>query len=56
MEGTFYEQDLEKVNVTDDDIFRIEKIVKRKSNKVLVNWKGWPNNYNSWIAKDQLTS
>ena len=32
LEGTFYEQDLQKVNVTDDNIFRIEKIVKRKGN------------------------
>lgn len=51
LEGTFYEQDLQKVTVTDDNIFRIEKIVKRKGNKVLVNWKGWPVKYNSWIEK-----
>ena len=51
LKGTFYEQDLQKVNVTDDDIFRIEKIVKRKGDKVLVQWKGWPDKYNSWIEK-----
>ena len=55
LEGTFYEQDLQKVNVTNNNLFRIEKIVKRKGNKVLVNWKGWPNKYNSWIEKGQLT-
>ena len=55
LKGTFYEQDLQKVNVTDDDTFRIEKIVKRKGNKVLVQWKGWPQKYNSWIEKGQLT-
>ena len=32
--GTFYEQDVQRVNVKDDDIFRIEKIVKRKGNKM----------------------
>lgn len=51
LEGTFYEQDLQKVTITDDNIFRIQKIVKRKGNKVLVNWKGWPVKYNSWIEK-----
>ena len=52
--GTFYRQDVQKVNVTDDDLFRIEKIVKRKGNKVLVQWKGWPDKYNSWIEKRLL--
>ena len=54
LKGTFYEQDLQKVNVKDNDIFRIEKIVKRKGNKVLVQWKGWPQKYNSWIEKGQI--
>jgi len=40
VEGTFYVQDLQKVTLEDDDLFRIEKIVKRKGNKVLVQWKG----------------
>ena len=43
IDGTFFEQDLQKVNVTDNDLFRIEKMVKRKGNKVLVNRKGWPD-------------
>ena len=51
LEGTFYEQDVQKVNVKDNDIFRIEKIVKRKGNKMLVQWKDWPQTYNSWIEK-----
>ena len=37
--GTFYSEDLQKVSVEDDDLFRIEKIVKRKGDKVLVRWK-----------------
>ena len=39
VEGTFYAEDVQKVNVKDDDLFRIEKIVKRKGDKVLVRWK-----------------
>ena len=55
VEGTFYAQDLQKVTVKDDDLFRVEKIVKRKGDKVLVRWKGWPDKYDSWIEKRALT-
>ena len=56
VEGTFYHQDLQKVTVKDDDLFRVEKIVKRKGDKVLVRWKSWPDKYDSWIEKRALTS
>ena len=54
LEGTFYKQDLQKVTVSLQDLFRIEKIVKRKGDKVLVQWKGWPDKYNSWLEKSDL--
>lgn len=54
VEGTFYAQDLQKVDVKDDDLFRIDKIVKRKGDKVLVRWKGWPVKYDSWVDKKGL--
>ena len=54
--GTFYGEDLQKVTVRDDALFRIQKIVKRKGDKVLVRWKGWPDKYDSWIEKRALES
>ena len=54
VEGTFYEQDLQKVTVDDDDLFRIDKIVKRQGNKVLVRWKGWPVKYDTWLEKSAV--
>ena len=51
VEGTFYLEDLHKVAVEDDDLFRIEKIVKRKGEKVLVRWEGWPDKYDTWFEK-----
>ena len=52
--GTFYAQDLQKVTLMDDDLFRVEAIVKRKGSKVLVRWKGWPDKYDSWVEKRDL--
>ena len=51
VKGTFYEEDLQRVRVSDESLFRIEKVLKRKKDAVLVRWKGWPAKYDSWIAK-----
>ena len=36
--GTIYEKELLK---TKQEVFRIEKVIKRKGNKLYVKWKGW---------------
>ena len=46
---TFYEEDVQKVVVPDDALFRIDKVLKRKGKRVFVSWKGWPKEYNSWV-------
>ena len=56
IKGTFYAQDLQKVTVTDDDLFRIDSVVRRKKDKLLVRWKGWPSKYDSWMDKKDLIS
>ena len=30
---------------------RVEKVIKKKSNKIYVKWKGYDNFFNSWIDK-----
>ena len=30
---------------------RIEKVIKRKSNKIYVKWKRYNNSFNNWIDK-----
>ena len=52
VEGTFYEEHLQKVHVTDE--FRVEKVLKRRKNQLLVKWKGWPDKYNSWISSQDI--
>ena len=49
--GTFYEKKLEKV---DQQEFRIEKVIKKKGDKLYVKWKGYDNSFNSWIDKKDL--
>ena len=46
--GIFYEKELQK---TSQEKFRIEKVLKRKGDKLYVKWKGYDNRFNSWIDK-----
>ena len=45
---TFYEKELQKK--TNQQEFRIEKVIKKKGDKLYVKWKGY-NSFNSWIDK-----
>ena len=49
--GTFYENELQG---TKQNEFRIEKVIKRKGDKLYVKWKGYDNSFNSWIDKKVL--
>ena len=49
--GTFYENELQK---TDQKEFRIEKVLKKKGDKLYVKWKGCDNSFNSWIDKKDI--
>ena len=51
IKGSFYEKELQKTNQKE---FRIEKVIKRKGNKLYVKWKGYNNPFNSWIDKKDL--
>ena len=46
--GTFYENELQNTN---QEEFGIEKVIKRKGDKLYVKWKGHNNSFNSWIEK-----
>ena len=49
--GTFYEEELQKTN---QKKFRIEKVTKRKGDKLYVKWKDYDNSFNSWVGKKYL--
>ena len=46
--GTCYEKELQD---TSQEEFRIEKIIKKKCDKLYIKWKGYDNSFNSWIDK-----
>jgi len=53
IQGTFYEQELQK---TSQEIFRIEKVIRRHGNKSFVKWLGYPNSFNSWVDNKVLVT
>ena len=48
---SFYEKELQK---TSQKEFRIEKVLKRKVDKLYVKLKGYDNRFNSWINKKHI--
>ena len=58
IKGTFYEPELQQVELGDDPIFKIEKILKTKNKQGkrihLVSWLGWSKKFNSWVKDEDL--
>ena len=48
---SFHEKELQK---TDQKEFRIEKVIKKKGDKLYVKWKGYDNSFSCWIDKKDL--
>ena len=49
--GTFYSNELQQAK---QEIFRIEKVIRRRGNRSLVKWAGYPESFNSWVDNKQL--
>ena len=50
----FYEQELIKTNMKNNDLYIIEKIIKKVNNKYLVKWKNYPSKFNSYVNKNDI--
>ena len=52
LDGAFYEFELTRVKY--NDVYLVEKIVKRKRNKVYVKWIGFDSSHNTWENKNNI--
>ena len=50
IKGIFYEKELQLTKNNSDE-YIIEKILKTKGNQMYVKWRGFSNNFNSWVNK-----
>ena len=46
--GPFCKKESQKTN---QEEFRVEKVIKRKGNKLFTQWKGYDNSFNNWTDK-----
>lgn len=53
IQGSFYEQELQ---TTSQEIYRIERVIRKRGKKALVKWMGYPESQNSWVDIDTLES
>jgi len=51
IKGSFYEQELQK---TTQEMFRIEKVIRRKGDKSVVKWVGYKDEFKSWVDNKDL--
>lgn len=50
--GGIYEYELHRA--ADPDVYLVEKVLRKKGDKVYVKWLGLNNSHNSWIHKDNV--
>ena len=51
--GTFYEPELQKIS---QELFRIEKVIKRGKKKSLVKRKGYSDDFNFWVDNKDIVN
>ena len=52
LHGVFYEEQLQKVRAP--NVFPTSRIVRKSDKRALVEWRGWPEKFNSWIPLSDL--
>ena len=58
IDGTFYQFELQKVNVSKNDLFKVEKILKTRTRngrkEVFVKFLHWPRKFSVWLPKSEV--
>ena len=52
IKGGFYAEEMKKTKFPDQ--YLVEKVLRRRGDKLFVKWLGFANVYNSWINKDDV--
>ena len=50
----FYKKELLKTNMKKNDLYIIEKVIKKVGNKYLVKWRGYDDTFNSYVNKNDI--
>lgn len=50
--GSFYVEELQKTK--NPHLYLVEKVLRKKGNKVLVKWLGLSSSENSWVSKSDV--
>jgi hypothetical protein len=50
--GSFYEEQLQKTNLTSD--YLVEKVIRKKDGKFLVKWLGFDETHNFWVSPEEF--
>ena len=53
IEGIFYERELQKTKNT-SEVYVIEKVIRKNKSKYLVKWRGYSDDFNSWINENDI--
>ncbi|CAB4039255.1 Hypothetical predicted protein [Paramuricea clavata] len=58
LKGTFYEQELQRVNKSDSDFYRVEEVLRsrmhNKRKEYFVKWLGYPDKFNSSVPAESV--
>ena len=58
IKGSFYEQEMQKASLTDDMVYKINKVISKKKiggvMHALVSWYGYPKKFQSYVPVSQL--
>ena len=53
IDGSFYEPEVQK---TSQQLFKIEKVIEKGKNKSLIKWKGYSDDFNSWVDNKDIVN
>ena len=53
--GKFYGEEL-SFTTKKDDIYRVEKVIRRRKGMALVKWLGYGSEHKSWVLVDSIQS